>query len=226
MVDTVLYFEGDHNEQFRIIRSIKNRFGPVNEIGIFQMLSSGLKEVSNPEKIFISENKNQVPGISLFMGIKGSRPIPIEIQVLISSSNLPMPKRTVVGWEQNRLSMIIAILSSRCKININSYDVYISVSGGIKIQDPSADLAVASALICAKLNKSIHNKTIFIGEISLSGEIKKVANFSKRVYEANKMGFTKCICKEQTYDFKNFKDIKIELIYVNNMQELTRYIST
>ena len=172
MVDTVLYFEGDSHNQFRIIRSIKNRFGPVNEIGIFEMKLDGLKEVNNPSQIFLSEKHTNVPGISIFMGIEGSRAIPVEIQVLVSSSYLPIPKRTAIGWESNRLAMLIEILSTRCKINLGGCDVYntiyiciiyiyISVSGGVKTNDPAADLAVAAALITSQ-----------IGEISLSGNIK------------------------------------------------------
>jgi DNA repair protein RadA/Sms len=194
MVDTVLYFEGDHNNHFRILRSMKNRFGGVNEIGVFEMTSSGLLEVSNPSELFLMERENNVSGTAVFAAIEGSRPLLIEIQGLIAPSNMPTPRRSVVGWDLNRLSMIIAVLGTRFGLNLSSHEVYLSVAGGFKISEPAADLAVAAALISAAANKPLPHQSIFFGEIGLSGEVRRVTQSDARIKEAVKLGFNKVIC--------------------------------
>jgi DNA repair protein RadA/Sms len=194
MVDTVLYFEGDPSYHFRILRSIKNRFGGVNEIGVFEMTSTGLEEVANPSQLFLMERESNVSGTSVFAGIEGSRPILVEVQALIAPSNMPTPRRSVVGWDSNRLSMILAVLSVRYGLNLSSYEVYLSIAGGIKITEPAIDLAVAAAIISASLNKPLPEASIFFGEIGLSGEVRKSSQADMRIKEAVKLGFNRVIC--------------------------------
>lgn len=194
MVDTVLYFEGDASYHFRILRSMKNRFGSVNEIGIFEMTSGGLREVKNPSELFLMDRENNVSGISVFAGIEGSRPILVEIQALIAPSNMPMPRRSVVGWDPNRLSMILAVLSVRYGLNLSTYEVYLSVAGGLKITEPAADLAVAAAIVSAANNQPLPQGSVFFGEIGLSGEVRKVNQVDSRIREATKLGFSNIFC--------------------------------
>ena len=197
MVDTVLYFEGDHNNHFRILRSIKNRFGGVNEIGVFEMTSHGLVEISNPSELFLMERENNVSGSAVFAGIEGSRPLLIEIQALIAPTNMATPRRSVVGWDNNRLSMIIAVLGVRFGLNLSSHEVYLSVAGGLRITEPAADLAVAAALISAASNKPLPQGSIFFGEVGLSGEVRKVAQTDARIKEATKLGFISMYCSSK-----------------------------
>lgn len=194
MVDTVLYFEGDHNNHFRILRSIKNRFGGVNEIGVFEMTSKGLVEISNPSELFLMERENNVTGSAVFAGIEGSRPLLIEIQALIAPTNMATPRRSVVGWDNNRLSMIIAVLGVRFGLNLSSHEVYLSVAGGLRITEPAADLAVAAALISAASNVPLPQGSIFFGEVGLSGEVRKVSQTEARIKEATKLGFQTMYC--------------------------------
>jgi DNA repair protein RadA/Sms len=194
MVDTVLYFEGDSSYNFRILRSIKNRFGSINEIGLFEMCSNGLREVQNPSELFLIDRQSNVSGISVFAGIEGSRPILVEIQALIAPSNIPMPRRSVVGWDQNRLAMILAVLSVRYGLNLGNYEVYLSVAGGLKITEPGADLAVAAAIISAAMNSPLPKNSVFFGEIGLSGEVRRVNQTESRVKESKKLGFTNIFC--------------------------------
>ncbi|WP_417904653.1 DNA repair protein RadA [Candidatus Tisiphia endosymbiont of Micropterix aruncella] len=196
LVDTVLYFEGDHNSHFRILRSIKNRFGGIGEIGVFEMTASGLMEVSSPSELFMMKRDKNVSGTTVFAGIEGSRPLLIEIQALIAPSNMPMPRRSVVGWDLNRLSMIIAVLNVRFGLNLTSKEVYLTVAGGLKISEPASDLAVAAALISAANNKAVLEHSVFFGEIGLSGEIRKVNAAEMRIKEATKLGFNKLICSK------------------------------
>ncbi|MFK8040531.1 MAG: DNA repair protein RadA [Rickettsiaceae bacterium] len=193
-VDTVLYFEGDRNNHFRILRSIKNRFGGANEIGIFEMTASGLIEVPNPGAMFLQDRLNHVSGSAVFAGIEGSRPLLIEVQCLITNSNMPMPRRSVVGWDINRLSMILAVLNARFGLNLSSYEVYLTIADGFKISDPAVDVAVAAAIISAAVNKPIGHDVVFFGEIGLSGEIRSVPQIELRVKESKKLGFDKIVC--------------------------------
>lgn len=187
LVDTVLYFEGDNNNHFRILRSYKNRFGGVGEIGVFEMSGSGLIEVTNPSELFLMKREQNVIGTSIFAGIEGSRPLLMEVQALIVPSNMVTPRRSAVGWDANRLSMILAVLSSRIGLNLVNYEVYLSIAGGLKIADPASDLAVAASLISAATGKPIPEHSVFFGEISLSGEIRKTAKAETRIKEAVKL---------------------------------------
>lgn len=194
MVDTVLYFEGDHNNHFRLLRSIKNRFGGVNEIGVFEMTSAGLVEINNPSELFLMERENNVSGSAVFAGMEGSRPLLIEIQALITPTNMATPRRSVVGWDPNRLSMIIAVLAMRFGLKLGNHEVYLSIAGGLRVAEPAADLAVAAALISAASNNPLPRSSVFFGEIGLSGEVRKVSQTEARIKEAAKLGFDKMYC--------------------------------
>ncbi len=223
MVDTVLYFEGDKDYQFRILRSIKNRFGAANEIGIFEMHDTGLFEISNPSQLFLSAREDLVSGSAVFAGIEGTRPLLAEIQALIAPSYMPSPRRAVVGWDQNRLAMIIAVLSSRFGINLYDKEVYLNVVGGLKINEPAVDLAVAVALISAYKDVAIPRNCVFMGEIGLSGEIRMVSQIEYRLKEAEKLGFKKAIIPEGVNRLKTFKASKynMEIIFVKHVRDLS-----
>ncbi len=193
MVDTVLYFEGEKGYNFRILRAVKNRFGPANEIGVFEMQQQGLVEVKNPSSFFISGKSNNVSGSVIYAGIEGTRPILVEIQALVSPSFLATPRRAVVGWDANRLAMIIAVLQARCDMKLFDKEIYLNVAGGIKLTEPAADLAVAAAIISATQSKVVPADTIFFGEVGLSGEVRPVSQSVLRLKEAQKLGFTKAV---------------------------------
>jgi len=190
MVDTVLYFEGDRGHQFRILRGVKNRFGPTDEIGVFEMAGAGLIEVENPSALFISNRSDSVSGSTVLAGLEGSRPVLVEIQALVAPTSYSTPKRAVVGWDSNRLAMILAVLESRCGVVMSGQDVYLNVAGGLRITEPAADLAVAVALMSAASNDPVAKDTVIFGEIGLAGEIRNVAQPDIRLKEAEKLGFT------------------------------------
>ncbi len=210
MVDTVLYFEGDNHFQYRILRSIKNRFGPTNEIGVFEMLSNGLKQIENPSELFLSDRQKNVSGSAIFAGLEGTRPILIEVQALVTPSNLPSPRRTIVGWDIARLSMLSAVLEARCKIHLSNMDIFLNIAGGIKINEPAADLAVAAAIISSVKNIPLSFSSVYFGEVGLSGEIRKVSQPELRIKEAYKLGFDKI-----TLPSKQKLMIKENISYVN-----------
>jgi DNA repair protein RadA/Sms len=216
MVDTVLQFEGDHNYHYRILRALKNRFGPVNEVGVFEMSQNGLEEVTNPAQIFLTNNSESRSGSSVFVGIEGSRAMLAEIQALVAPSPMSPAKRNVIGWDHNRLSMILAVLAVRCGLNLYAHDVYLNIVGGLKISEPAADLAVAAAVISASTNKASPPGSVFFGEISLSGDVKKSIQQSKRINEAKKVGFKTLICNPS----QEQKDTELNLISLSNVQQL------
>jgi DNA repair protein RadA/Sms len=189
MVDTVVYFEGDRGDQFRILRAIKNRFGPAHEIGVFEMQAAGLIEVQNPSALFLEGRETDVPGAAVFAGIEGTRPVLVEIQALAAPSSLATPRRAVVGWDANRLSMVLAVLEARCGMSFAGRDVFLNVAGGLRINEPAADLAVAAALISSLSGKPIARDTIVYGELSLSGAVRPVTQNNVRLKEAEKLGF-------------------------------------
>ncbi len=190
MVDTVLYFEGERGHQFRILRAVKNRFGPADEIGVFEMTGSGLQEVKNPSALFLGERENPSSGSVVFAGIEGTRPVLVEIQALVAPSPLATPRRTVVGWDSGRLAMILAVLEARCGIGFAGRDVYLNVAGGLRISEPAADLAVAAALMSARQDQPLPADAVFFGELSLSGALRPTAQHDSRLREAAKLGFT------------------------------------
>ena len=190
MVDVVMSFEGERSHQYRILRNLKNRFGPVDEIGVFAMAGAGLEEVSNPSMLFLSGHDNPVPGSAVFPAIEGTRPVLIEIQALIVRlQSGATPRRAVVGWDNGRLAMLLAVLEARCGLNFSACEVYLNVAGGYRLADPAADVAVAAALISALADKPLPTDAIWFGEVSLAGEIRPVAHGGLRLREAAKLGF-------------------------------------
>ena len=189
MVDTVLYFEGERGHQFRILRAVKNRFGPADEIGVFEMTGGGLAEVTNPSALFLSERDQPASGAVVYAGMEGTRPLLVELQALVASSPLGTPRRTVVGWDNNRLSMILAVLEARVGIPFTGLDVFLNVAGGMKLSEPAADLAVAAALLSARSDTPLPPETVVFGEISLSGAIRPATQTDTRLREAEKLGF-------------------------------------
>ena len=215
MVDTVLYFEGEKDLHFRILRANKNRFGPANEIGVFEMNEYGLSEVLNPSELFLNSYEIETSGCAIFGGIEGTRPILIEVQALISPSYMPSPRRAVVGWDSNRLAMIIAVLNNRFGLNLFDKEVYLNIVGGLKIEETAADLAIACALISAAKDKVIAKSTIAIGEIGLTGEVRMVGNLENRIKEAQKLGFKNCLIPAANTKNKNWNNIKKSLSDIN-----------
>jgi DNA repair protein RadA/Sms len=193
IVDTVLYFEGDPNSSFRLIRAFKNRFGAVNELGVFAMTEKGLREVSNPSALFLSHHSEQVAGSCITVTQEGSRPLLIEVQALVDEAHAPNPKRLCVGLEQNRLAMLLAVLHRHAGVACYDQDVFVNAVGGVKIGEPAADLAVLSAIVSSLKNKSIDNKLIVFGEVGLAGEVRPVQRGQERIREAAKLGFTRAI---------------------------------
>ncbi len=189
MVDTVLYFEGDRGHQFRILRAVKNRFGPTDEIGVFEMTDGGLKEVLNPSALFLAERRGNVSGSCVFAGLEGTRPVLVEIQALVAPSTLGTPRRAVVGWDSARLNMIIAVMEARGGLAFGAHDIYLNVAGGLRISEPAADLAVAAALVSAFSGDPVPADAVVFGEIGLSGEVRAVAQRDLRLKEAAKLGF-------------------------------------
>ncbi|MDC9701810.1 MAG: DNA repair protein RadA, partial [Alphaproteobacteria bacterium] len=206
MVDAVLYFEGDNAHQFRILRAVKNRFGPTDEMGVFEMTGGGLSEITNPSALFLGERETTSPGTAVFAGMEGTRPLLVELQALTASSPFGTPRRSVVGWDSQRLSMILAVLEARCGLKFGTQDIYLNVAGGLRIQEPAADLAAAAAIISSLTNTSLPRKCIYFGEIALSGTIRKVPQTSSRLREAEKLGFTSAVGpKESRIPGKNDK---------------------
>lgn len=190
MVDTVLYFEGERGHQFRILRAVKNRFGAADEIGVFEMRDTGLAEVANPSALFLADRDSRTPGSVVFAGIEGTRPVLVEFQALVASSPLGTPRRTVIGWDSGRLSMILAVLEARCGVSLAGNDVFLNVAGGIRVTEPAADMAVAAAVLSAHLDRPVPSDAVVFGEISLSSAIRGVSQTAARLKEAQKLGFS------------------------------------
>lgn len=197
MVDAVLYFEGERGHQFRLLRAVKNRFGPANEIGVFEMREVGLVPVANPSALFLGDHEADIAGAAVFAGIEGSRPILVEIQALVAPSALGTPRRAVVGWDGNRLAMLLAVLEARCGLVMSGRDVYLNVAGGMRVVEPAADLAVAAALISSLHDRPTARRTVVFGEVGLAGEIRGVAQAEARLKEAAKLGFERALVPQR-----------------------------
>ena len=193
MVDTVLAFEGDRGHTFRILRATKNRFGSTDEIGVFEMAGAGLKEVANPSELFLGDRDATAPGAAVFAGIEGTRPILVEIQALVAPSGLGVPRRAVVGWDANRLAMLIAVLEARCAVSFAHHDVYLNIAGGLRIIEPAADLAAAAALLASWSNTALPTDRVYFGELSLSGAVRACPHMGLRLKEAKKLGFRQAV---------------------------------
>ncbi len=200
MVDGVLYFEGDRGHHYRILRTVKNRFGPTDEIGVFEMSDRGLREVANPSELFLGERNDSAPGASVFAGMEGTRPVLVEVQALVAPSTLGTPRRAVVGWDSARLSMILAVLEAHCGVRLGQHDVYLNVAGGYRISEPAADMAVASALVSSLAGLALPADCVYFGEISLSGAVRPVAHTAQRLKEAEKLGFGRAVLPDGSAD--------------------------
>jgi DNA repair protein RadA/Sms len=198
MVDAVLSFEGEGAHLFRILRAVKNRFGPTDEIGVFEMTGGGLREVANPSALFLSERDLGAPGTAVFAGIEGTRPVLVEMQALVAPTTLGTPRRAVVGWDQNRLAMVLAVLEAHCGVRLSGHDVYLNVAGGLRIQEPAADLAAAAALVSSLAGAALPADAVYFGEVSLSGMVRPVAQAAARLKEAQKLGFARAFVPETT----------------------------
>lgn len=218
MVDTVLYFEGDKGMDYRMIRALKNRFGPANELAIFEMSEHGLIDVTNPSKYFLPAHDNRSSGSCVFACMEGSRPLMLEIQALCVPSYLPSPRRAVIGWDSNRLAMLVAVLNARLNINILDKEIYLNIVGGIRVYEPAVDLAVMASLISASKNTVIKNDHIFFGEVGLSGEVRSVSQTETRLAEAYKLGFKYAVIPKGDKEFS----CKIETIAVNHINDLLK----
>ncbi|MDP4725547.1 MAG: DNA repair protein RadA [Alphaproteobacteria bacterium] len=198
MVDTVLYFEGDGAYDYRLLRSVKNRFGPSNEIGVFAMEEGGLRPIENPSELFLSQHETPVSGTAIFAGVEGTRPLLVEVQALVAPSAYAAPKRTTVGWDANRLAMVVAVLEARCGLSFAGKDIYLNVVGGLKVTEPAADLAMAASLISALSNNPIYGKCVYFGEIGLTGEVRSVSQAESRLKESARLGFETAYCAPTT----------------------------
>lgn len=218
MVDSVLYFEGDRNHGFRILRGVKNRFGSTNEIGVFTMTEKGLNEVDNPSQALLNGRPQNVSGSVVVSSLEGTRPILVELQALVCQTNFNMPRRTAVGVDYNRVNLILAVMEKRVGMNLWGYDVYVNIAGGMKINDTAVDLGVAFSVASSMNNKAVPGDAMIIGEIGLAGEIRGVTNVMQRVKEADKMGFATCIIPKSNYD-KAMEKLGIKIICVSTLTE-------
>ena len=220
IVDTVLYFEGDQNSSFRLIRAFKNRFGAVNELGVFAMTEKGLREVANPSALFLSHHENQVAGSCITVTMEGTRPLLIEIQALVDESHAPNAKRLATGLEQNRLAMLLAVLNRHAGIPCFDQDVFINAVGGVKISEPAVDLAVLIAIVSSLKNKPLDSKLVVFGEVGLAGEVRPVQGGLVRLKEAAKLGFSRAIVPKS-----NAPKQKIEGLEVIGVERLEQALN-
>ncbi len=223
MVDTVLQFEGDRHHMYRIVRCIKNRFGSTNELGIYEMTSSGLKEVDNPSKVLINNHQELLSGVTIAATMEGLRPLLVEIQALTSTAAYGTPQRSSTGFDLRRLNMLLAVLEKRCGFKISKKDVFLNITGGLKIDDPAIDLAVICSILSSNFDLNIDSKTCFSGEIGLSGEIRPVSRIDQRINEAEKMGYTTMYISKYTQDMENLNE-KIKVIKVGKVQEIVKSV--
>lgn len=219
LVDTVLYFEGERDHPYRILRAVKNRFGSTNEIGVFEMQDTGLKEVKNPSEIFLSERPVGSSGSVVTPTLEGTRPILVEIQALVSPCNFGVPRRTTIGIDSNRVSLLVAVLEKRAGIHILGQDIFMNVAGGVRIVEPAIDLGVSMSLVSSFLNKPIQSDLLVFGEVGLSGEIRGVSRVDLRLKEAEKLGFKKCILPRINSDRIKSSISSISLIGVNSIED-------
>jgi DNA repair protein RadA/Sms len=219
MVDTVLYFEGDSSHSYRIIRGMKNRFGPTNEIGVFEMRDKGLIEVPNPSTFFLAERPQNVAGSVVVPSLEGTRPILVEIQALVSSTSFGTPRRTAIGVDYNRVSLLVAVLDKICGLHLGGSDIFINVAGGVKVEEPAVDLGIVAAMTSSFLDKPIDAQTIVLGEVGLAGEVRAISQMEVRVKEAARLGFKRCLVPK-TNAAQLEKKIKIEVCAIASLKEM------
>jgi DNA repair protein RadA/Sms len=222
MVDTVLYFEGDRNHIFRILRAVKNRFGSTNEIGVFEMKDKGLEEVTNPSAVFLSERPAEAPGSVVTASMEGTRPILVELQALASGTSFGTPRRTILGLDQNRVALLAAVMEKKLGMHLMGYDIFMNVAGGVKVSEPAVDLAVVSAIASSFLDKAMPENTVVLGEVGLTGEVRAIGQIDNRIAEIKKMGFTRCLVPDT-----NLKRIpKIDGIEISGVKTVGEAIET
>ena len=224
IVDTVLQFEGDQNYMYRILRSIKNRFGSTSELGIYEMRQTGLREVSNPSELLLSENREGLSGVSISAAIEGARPFLIEIQALVSTAAYGTPQRSTTGFDTKRMNMLLAVLEKRVGFKIGAKDVFLNIAGGLKVNDPAIDLAVITAVLSSSVDIAIDRDICMAGEVGLSGEIRPVARIEQRISEAAKLGFGKILVPQSNAKSINDTDYKIEIIPVSKVAQAFRLL--
>ena len=223
MVDTVLYFEGDSSHSYRIVRGMKNRFGPTNEIGVFEMRDKGLKEVPNPSTFFLAERPQNVAGSVVVPSLEGTRPILVEIQALVSSTSFGTPRRTAIGVDYNRVSLLVAVLDKICGLHIGGSDIFINVAGGVRVEEPAVDLGIVAAMTSSFLDKPIDPRTIVLGEVGLAGEVRAVSQMEIRIKEAARLGFTRCLIPK-TNAAQLEKTAKINICKIGSLKEMLDYL--
>ena len=220
IVDTVIYFEGERGHAYRVLRSIKNRFGSTPEIGVFEMVADGLSEVENPSEVFLSERPEDAAGSAIAASLEGSRPLLVEVQALVSSSsNVGMPRRMASSLDYNRMSLLIAIMEKRLEFNLQGEDIFVNIAGGIKITEPAIDMAIAAAIAGSFQNRVIDRYTVLIGEIGLTGEVRSIAQLEPRITEAQKLGFRRCIVPHSAKKSKSLPKGSLELHFVKTLAE-------
>ena len=224
MVDTVLYFEGERQISYRILRAVKNRFGSTNEIGVFEMQQAGLVEVKNPSEYMLSGRPKAASGTSVACLMEGSRPILVEVQALVTKTSFGMPRRTAAGADFNRLNLLLAVIEKRCRYNMSAYDAYINIAGGMKLNEPALDLSIVLSLIASLKDKSIDDKIVVFGEVGLLGEVRAVSMPEYRIKEAKKLGFEICILPKINLDKLNYRG-SMQLIGVSNIREALEYLN-
>jgi DNA repair protein RadA/Sms len=223
MVDTVLYFEGDSGHAYRVIRGMKNRFGPTHEIGVFEMRDTGLAEVSNPSAFFLSERPEGAAGSVVVPSMEGTRPILIEVQSLVSPTTLGMPRRTTIGVDHNRVSLLTAVMDKICGIHLGNNDIFLNVAGGVKVDEPAIDLGIVAAMASSFLDRPVAAGTVVFGEVGLTGEIRGISQTEVRVREAARMGFSRCILP-RTVTRETQPEVPIQLIRIGSLKELTTHL--
>jgi DNA repair protein RadA/Sms len=219
LVDTVLYFEGDSSHAFRILRAVKNRYGSTNEIGVFEMKDTGLYEVGNPSRLFLEERPEGASGSVVIPCLEGTRPLLVEIQALVGPSPLGMPRRTAIGVDHNRISLLVAVLGKRMGIEMGDQDIFVNVAGGLRVDEPAADLAIVSAMISSFLDRPVDKNMIVFGEVGLTGEIRGVSQAELRIKEANKLGFSRCILSRSNLEGCSLTS-GMELVGVDSVRSL------
>ena len=222
MVDTVLQFEGDRNHVYRILRTIKNRFGSASELGVYEMSGNGLRQVTNPSEILITERDENTSGVAIAGTIEGARPLLVEIQSLVSSAVYGTPQRSTTGFDTRRMNMLLAVLEKRCGFRLGAKDVFLNITGGIKIDDTAIDLAVVCSILSSDQDVPLDNQICFAGEIGLSGEIRAVNRIDQRISEAEKLGYEKIIISK--YNKFNSKDFNIEILKCGKIEEVFRLL--
>jgi DNA repair protein RadA/Sms len=225
LVDAVLYFEGDRGHQFRILRTVKNRFGPTDEIGVFEMAQEGLVEVANPSALFLAQRQEHVAGSAVLAGLEGTRPVLVEVQALVAPSPHGNPRRAVIGWDSNRLAMVLAVLEAKCGVTLSDSDIFLNIAGGIRISEPAADLAVAAALISSQTGVPAQGNTVFFGEVGLSGEIRTVAQPDLRMKEAAKLGFDNAFIPAPPKKSKKGRGAPLNIRQIDHLDDLVTFFS-